>query len=198
MGVLQDAWRRAKQYDEIADVSSIARRYFAMNAFDGVVTIIGVLGGAMAAGITRPRIIVITGLTTALAMGVSGVTGAYLTETAERRRSLAELEKHTLTDLRQSRVGRASRFAVAVVTALDGLAPMLAAALVLIPFFAADALPSIAWCYRSSFALALAVLFALGAFLGRVSKGNVLVFGIKTTIAGAATIGLSMLLGLVE
>ena len=32
-----------QEYDNLAHISEIARRYFAMNAFDGVLTIIGVL-----------------------------------------------------------------------------------------------------------------------------------------------------------
>jgi len=34
-----------KTYNQIADIGEIARRYFAMNAFDGVLTTIGVLAG---------------------------------------------------------------------------------------------------------------------------------------------------------
>ena len=96
MGWWSDAKARARQYDEIADVSAIARRYFAMNAFDGVVTIIGVLAGAMVAGVTQPDVVVVTGLTTAMAMGISGFTGAFLTEAAERERTLQRLERPTL------------------------------------------------------------------------------------------------------
>ena len=69
-----------------ADLTSeIARRYFAMNAFDGVLTIIGVLMGNLVAGVSSAQIVLSTGLTTSGAMGISGLWGAYLTESAERK-----------------------------------------------------------------------------------------------------------------
>lgn len=195
MGLWSEAWERAREYDEIADVSSIARRYFAMNAFDGVVTIIGVLAGAMAAGIERASVVVVTGLTTAVAMGVSGFTGAYLTEAAERERDLQRLGRSTLRDMHDTRVGRAARFAVVVVTVVDGLSPMVAAALVLTPFYVVAWLPSITWAYRGALVFALLVLFVLGLFLGRISKGGMLAYAIKTTVAGLVAIGASLALG---
>ena len=81
-------WRIIQRYDRIAGISEIARRYFAMNAFDGVLTIIGVLMGTMAANVADPAIVLTTGLATAVSMGISGLWGAYLTETAERTRAL--------------------------------------------------------------------------------------------------------------
>ena len=195
MGWWSDAKARARQYDEIADVSAIARRYFAMNAFDGVVTIIGVLAGAMVAGVTQPDVVVVTGLTTAMAMGISGFTGAFLTEAAERERTLQRLERHTLRDQHDTRVGRAARFAVIVVTLVDGLSPMLAAAIVLVPFYLVALLPTIQVAYYGSLGIALAVLFALGMFLGRISRQHVLLYGLKTTLAGLLAIGASLALG---
>jgi len=63
----------AKQYNEIARVEEIARRYFVMNAFDGVLTIIGMLMGNLAAGVTNPNIVITTGLSTSIAMSISGL-----------------------------------------------------------------------------------------------------------------------------
>jgi len=88
---------RLQRYNQVANIGVIARRYFAMNAFDGVLTIIGVLMGNFTAGVEDARIVVTTGLTTCVAMGISGLWGAYLTEGAERQRELLELEGYTLT-----------------------------------------------------------------------------------------------------
>ena len=86
MRSLLDAVSYLREYDKLANIGEIARRYFAMNAFDGVLTIIGVLMGNFMAGVQEPRIVVSTGLATCVAMGVSGLWGAYLTEAAERKR----------------------------------------------------------------------------------------------------------------
>jgi predicted membrane protein (TIGR00267 family) len=181
-------WQRIREYGNLANTGEIARRYFAMNAFDGVLTMIGVLTGNMAARVDKPQIVVTTGLSTCIAMGVSGLWGAYLTEAAERKRDLAELGRHTLTDLTNTRIGRASRFAVAVVALVDGISPFLAALIIVIPFFAAETFPSIVWVYYTSFGVALLTLFALGLFLGHISRENLFLYGIRTIIAGLISI----------
>ena len=96
-----------REYDRLANISEIARRYFAMNAFDGVLTIIGVLMGNFIARVSDPKIVISTGLATSVAMGISGLWGAYLTEAAERKRDIDELSKYTLRDLSTTRIGRA-------------------------------------------------------------------------------------------
>jgi predicted membrane protein (TIGR00267 family) len=195
MSRFREALTRIREYDDLVHISEIGRRYFAMNAFDGVLTIIGVLMGNLMAGVDEPRIVVSTGMATCIAMGVSGLWGAYLTEAAERRRDLVELGRHTLTDLSDTRIGRASRAAVAVVALIDGLSPFMAALVVLIPFFTAGLFPAVTWAYYSSLGMAMLTLFGLGLFLGRVSQGNLISYGIRTVIAGVISIVISFLLG---
>ena len=194
MGPFQRELRRLKEYDEVADISEIARRYFAMNSFDGILTILGVLVGNYLAGVRTPSIVITTGMATSVSMGVSGLWGAYLTESAERQRSLDELENHTLTDLSQTRIGRASRAAVVVVSAVDGLAPLLASFLVLTPFFASDLLGGILNSYYAALVVAMLALFGMGAFLGRISRQNVYVAGLKMILAGVMSLLLSYLI----
>lgn len=176
------------QYNDIANVGEIARRYFAMNAFDGILTIIGVLMGNMTAGVNNPNIVITTGLSTCIAMGISGLWGSYLTESAERKHDLEELSRSTLTDLNNSSIGRASRYAAIVVSVVDGISPFFAALLVLTPFFFNTMFPSLQMVYYTSLGVALVTLFALGLFLGNISKENLLISGIKTVIAGIASI----------
>ncbi len=185
---------QANQYNDIANVGEIARRYFVMNAFDGVLTIIGMLMGNMAAGVTNPNIVITTGLSTSIAMGISGLWGSYLTESAERKHDLDELSSSTLTDLNNSRIGRASRYAAVTVSIVDGISPLLAALLVLIPFFIHGVFPNIQVVYYTTLGVALVTLFALGVFLGNISKENLIISGIKTTIAGIASIIIGSLL----
>jgi predicted membrane protein (TIGR00267 family) len=186
-----DRWR---EYTEIAEVGEIARRYFAMNAFDGVLTIIGVLMGNYVAGVMETRVVIATGLSTSLAMGISGLWGSYLTESAERRREIDELEEQTLTDLKNTKIGKASRMAAVLVAIVDGLSPFLAALLVLVPFFVAGVFPTVVWAYYASLVMALFTLFALGIFLGHISKENLLLSGVKTVTAGVVSIVFSYFL----
>lgn len=191
---VRQLFKRANQYNGIANIGEIARRYFAMNAFDGVLTIIGMLMGNMSAGIDSAQIVITTGLSTCVAMGISGLWGSYLTESAERKHDLDELSQCTLTDLNNSRIGKASRFAAVVVSLVDGISPFLAALLVLLPFFCHSWFSSIRMVYFASLGLALVTLFGLGIFLGKISKENLIMSGAKTVVAGVASILISTLM----
>jgi predicted membrane protein (TIGR00267 family) len=195
MRSLLEAVSYFREYDKLANISEIARRYFAMNAFDGVLTIIGVLMGNFVAGVSDARIVLSTGLATCVAMGVSGLWGAYLTESAERKRDLDELSRVTLTDMTNTRIGRASRAAIVIVAVVDGLSPLMAALIVLIPFFAASDTGDLTWAYYTALGLALLTLFGLGLFLGHISKGRMIIYGLKTVLAGVVSIAISFFLG---
>lgn len=194
MNPLRRWLQQLKEYEDIAQVGQIARRYFAMNAFDGVLTMIGVLIGNYSAGVESARVIISTGLATSMAIGVSGFWGAYFTESAERKRDLDDLESYTLTDLNETKIGRASRAAAIVVSLVDGLAPFLAALVVLLPFFFTSLWGEIYHSYYLSLAMALGVLFALGAFLGAISRENIALTGVKMIGAGLLAMVLGYLL----
>jgi predicted membrane protein (TIGR00267 family) len=182
-------------YNQIIGIAEIARRYFAMNAFDGVLTTIGVLAGNYLAGVRDLSIPIRTGIATSIAMGISGLWGAYLTETAERRRELSELERVSLIDQSETSIGRASRFAVIIVSIVDGLAPALAAMIVMIPLFLRNLIADPILSYAIAGGVALLCLFALGLFLGKVSEENLIGYGFKTLLAGLAAIAINFLLG---
>lgn len=194
MNPLQEQFEHWREYNRISHAGQIARRAFANNSFDGVLTMIGVIMGSFFVGIHEPKVVLVTGLSTALAIGISGGWGAYLTESAERRHEMDELERVTLTELKNTRIGKASRMAVVLVAAVDGLSPFLAALLVISPFFFASLLPSVSYAYYASLAMAMLALFALGNYLGSISKQNLILSGFKTSIAGIVCIALSFLL----
>ncbi|HDN05145.1 MAG TPA: hypothetical protein ENF27_04340 [Chloroflexi bacterium] len=184
-----------QNYNQIIGIAEIARRYFAMNAFDGVLTTIGVLAGNYLAGVRDLSIPIRTGIATSIAMGISGLWGAYLTETAERRRELSELEKISLIDQSETSIGKASRFAVIVVSMVDGFAPALAAMIVMVPLFLRNLIGNPIISYALAGGVALVSLFALGLFLGKVSEENLIGYGFKTLLAGLVAIAINFLLG---
>jgi len=51
------------------------------------------------------------------------------------------------------------------------------------------------WAYYTSLGLALLTLFSLGLFLGRISHGRMIVYGLKTVLAGVVSIVISFFLG---
>ena len=65
---------------------------------------------------------------------------------------------------------------------------------VVLPFFMAPILPSVWVAYYAAIALALVALFGLGLYLGRLSKRNLFLSGLRTAFAGVVCMGLSYLL----
>jgi predicted membrane protein (TIGR00267 family) len=191
---MQERLEKWREYSKISEVERIARRAFANNSFDGVLTMIGVVMGSFVVGVGDPTVVLVTGLSTALAIGISGGWGAYLTESAERRHAVGELERFTLTELQDTKIGKASRMAVIMVAAVDGLSPFLSALLVVLPFFFAPLLPSVDYAYYASIGMALISLFGLGIYLGNISKEKMILSGVKTMVAGVVCITLSYLL----
>lgn len=185
---------KVNEYDDIANIAEIARRSFGNNAFDGILTMIGVLIGSLTSGISDTRVVITTGLSTSIAIMISGAWGAYLTESSERKKSLDELGRSTLTDLNGSRIGRASRFAAVAVSVVDGLSPFLGAVIVLIPFFFSTLFQNIFHVYYTALGAALMALFALGIWLGHVAKENLVIYGLKTLLAGVVSILIGSLL----
>jgi predicted membrane protein (TIGR00267 family) len=176
---------KIRRYIKISEVAPISRRYFIMNAFDGATTVLGIVIGAYAAGITNELWVIWSGLGVSLAMGLSGFVGAYMTEEAEREKKLNTLEKSMLTELKDSVVGKASRFASIWAGIVDGVSPALAALVCLTPFFlSSHGLFSINFAIQLSVAMTLSIMFLLGVFLGKISNRNRLFHGAKMLFVG--------------
>jgi predicted membrane protein (TIGR00267 family) len=196
LGRLAQSIDRIREYETIAGFSQIARRALANNAFDGVLTMIGVLMGNYLGDVRHAATVIRIGIATSVSIGVSGLWGAYLAESAERGRELAELEKIALTDLSDTKIGRASRAAVVVVSLVDGLSPLVSSLIVLIPFFFTPLLGGIMVSYGLSIGVAMVALFGLGMFLGQISGRSLLGYGLRTVVAGVVAILVNALLPL--
>jgi predicted membrane protein (TIGR00267 family) len=183
-----------REYERISGFSKIARRALANNAFDGVLTMIGVLMGNYLGGVRSAGTVIRIGIATSISIGISGLWGAYLAESAERGRELAELERMSLTDLGETKIGRASRVAVIVVSLVDGLSPFVSSMIVLIPLFIAPLIGNILLSYALSLMVGLISLFGLGMFLGHISGRNLVGYGLRTVIAGVVAITINALL----
>ncbi|MCK4521436.1 MAG: hypothetical protein KAU20_02595 [Nanoarchaeota archaeon] len=184
-----------KDYNKIAKIERIARRYFAMNSFDGVLVILGILIAAFFGNIIDKKIIIIACVGALIAIGISGLWGAYLTEGAEREREQKKLEKMLKRDLEETKIGRAFDFAVVSASIINGLSPFIAGIIILIPFFIIPKI-TLVTAYYSAFAIAFIELFFLGIFLGKVSKESTLLYGLKMLVAGVVCAVIIYLLGI--
>lgn len=180
---------RLRYYDAVTGMNKILRRYFVMNSFDGALTIFGLLLGSFAYGVTDPMLIIKIGLGTAVAIGFSGLTGALLTERAERLREVKKMELALHRRLDHTDYKSAYDFAALITAAVDGLSPLLVASILLSPFLFVP-LPD---AYYFAFGLALTFFFLLGAFLGEVSRESLIMTGIKFLGAGALCMAIILL-----
>jgi predicted membrane protein (TIGR00267 family) len=169
-------------YDEYA------RRAFANNAFDGALTFLGILMGNLVLNEFHPSTVIKIGLSTCLAIGMSGAFGRFLSERAERKLSLKRIEKNMFTDLSGSSLEREAKKKTVTISIIDGVSPALAAVVPLSPFFLAQAsVISVNVSIVASFALVFIVLFGLGIFLGKTSEENALLYGGLVVAVGFIT-----------
>jgi predicted membrane protein (TIGR00267 family) len=181
----------------LAGTGSISRRYFVMNSFDGAMTVLGIIMGSWAARAVDPRVVVGTGFGAAVAMAISGFTGAAMTERAERLRRLRSIEKAMLTSMKGSIHERSMKVATIWIAFIDGISPLLVALVGIIPFLLAlEKLIDVDSAVAVSISLIMALLFLLGAFLGRISSQNMLLSGLRMIGAGCVTALILGLLGL--
>ena len=182
-------------YIRVTRANVILRRYFAMNAFDGSMTSLGIVIGSYISHISEPRAVLGVILLSGFAMAISGFSGTYMTESAERSRSLNELEDAMLTDLDGTIYGEASRFVSIFAAVVDGSAPFIASIPAVIPFYLSHiGVISIGTAFVISVGACLMTLFLLGVFLGRVSRNNILYSGLKMVVAGIVVALLALLL----
>ncbi len=181
---------------EVSEIGEITRRYFVVNGFDGTLAMIGLLAGFHVSGPIPLPVVITSCLATAFALGMSGLSSAYVSESAERRRSLAELEESMVTAIPESHHARAATWVPWLVAAVNGAAPMLLALLVIAPLFLAE------WGWPlpldplfAAGGVAFAILFLLGVFLGHVSGTLWLWSGLRSLAIGGVTIWLIVLVG---
>jgi predicted membrane protein (TIGR00267 family) len=179
-GFLKKERERLRYYDTVTGMNKILRRYFVMNSFDGALTIFGLLLGSFAAHVTDPLLIIKIGISTAVAIGFSGLTGALMTERAERTREVKSMERALNRRLDNTDYKKAYDFATVITAVVDGTSPVLASLVLLSPFFFI-ALPD---AYYYAFGLSLAVFFTLGVYLGGISKEHLITTGLKFLGAG--------------
>ncbi len=181
-------FEKYRRYIEITQANKIARRYFIMNSFDGIVTVLGVITGSLFSGIINPTIILSIGISTALAMGISGVSGTLIAEKTERDLELRRLEESMLSDLSDSLYADAQKFTVIYVSLVDALSPLIASIFSLSPLFLSifNLISNIQSIYLS-IGTALTYLFIIGLSMGAITNRNILLEGLKMLGIGVLT-----------
>lgn len=175
----------------ITRTHDIMRRYFVVNGFDGALTTLGLIIGFLISTPASLTVMINACLGAAIALGMSGISSAYVSETAERRRALGELEAAMVTDLEGSAHGEAARQVPLLIALVNGSAPLLFSLLILVPLWLAHAgihlpLPPL----YLAVAIALLLIFLLGVFLGRIAGISWLRSGSQTLLVALLTAAL--------
>jgi len=186
---------KIKSQFKLTKSGAIARRYFVIGAFDGALTILGVILGAyVAEGHAHPdlalKLIVGAGLAGGVALAVSSTVGAYEAERVEHMLNHQQLEKAMLRPVEGTRV-EAMRVSISVSALVHGIAPLVAAFIPLLPFFFMPLNVAV----TTAIILTLAFLFVLGAYLGSLIKEMIIYTGLRFVIAGLGTAIILILVG---
>ena len=167
----------------------IARRYFVTNGFDGALTMLGL----MVAFASRENVDISMAITAclgaAIALFMSGTSSAYLSEVAERKKELKELEQSLITDLSESDYGKASRYMPVMVALVNGLSPLLIALIIISPLWLSQmglVMPFSP--FIVAIIVSMLIIFLLGVMLGKVSNEFWLWTGVRTLSIAALTV----------
>lgn len=173
-------------------VGPIVRRFFINTLFDSTFMLLGIIVGSAFAANAGLRIIVVTMLTTSVALGISTGVSVYEAESLEQEKKIDDLEKALFTDLQDTSIQKTAKNTIILATIINFATPLLSFTVTVIPFiFAAFGLLSIEVAAWVSVTLALSTLFGAGVYMGRVGKTNpykkgarMVIFGILAFIIG--------------
>lgn len=180
----------------ILRAQNITRRYFITNGFDGALTILGMVTGFYISGMTDISIAISACLGATIALFISGLSSAYLSEKAEREKELLELEQALILDLKASDYGQASRYLPIMVALVNGFSPLILSLLILMPLFLAERINFLfASPFINSIVIALISVFLLGVFLGKISHTFWLWSGLRTLIIAIFTVFIILFFG---
>lgn len=155
------------------DVGPIIRRFFINTLFDSTFMLLGIVVGAAFAADASLGVVLVTMVTSSLALGISTGVSVYEAESLERERKIYELERALFMDLKGTKIEKAARSITILVAVINFLTPLFSCAVIISPFVlvALDVL-EINLASWFSVVLALSTLFGAGVYMGRLGKKN--------------------------
>lgn len=181
----------------IGGLAPIARRYFITNGFDGALTMLGLIIGFRLTGDLSLEAAFWACVGTAIALASSGISSAYISESAERQKQLRELEKAMAVPQPETSIhGHAARFAPLIIALVNGGAPLLLAVIIIMPIWLSlQGLSLPLGPYDTSIIVAFSEIFLLGAFLGRISGIRWYWMGLRTLLIATMTAVIILIVG---
>jgi len=167
-------------------------RYIVRGLIDGSLSALGVVIGA--SGSADASVIIAAGLGGGIANGLSNILGAFTAEKASLERERIQKEKSLLKKsgyLKKSIIYQKAIRETMICGLIDGISTTIGSALPVVPFFIFD----IKTALYVAIGITITILFILGVFIGKISRENVIISGIKMVV-GALVV--AMLCFLIE
>ncbi|MFX0113804.1 MAG: VIT1/CCC1 transporter family protein [Candidatus Hodarchaeota archaeon] len=181
------------QLYKISECGSITRRYTVIGAFDGALTVLGIILGAVIASVDSATVVVSGGIGGIVALGISSAWGALEIEILEQKRRAKEDEDAMLVRIENSIHTRAATFATYWSAFVHGIAPVPAGLIPLLPFFF---IPDLILAATVATAIALFMLFSLGFVMGYICDESGIYYGGRMMLAGLVTTLALLILGI--
>ncbi|WP_434531691.1 VIT1/CCC1 transporter family protein (plasmid) [Haloarcula sp. NS06] len=191
MASIRQLFRRLLEKE---DVLAISRRYFVSNGFDGTLTSIGIIVGAVLSGVPDGYTVIKIGLGAAVGLGTSAVWSVWEIERAETRAEIRRIEQAMLTDLDDTRVQQNQRGARFVHATMSGLGPLIGILIPLAPFLVAGSVVTMAEAALIAVGLGIGVLGVFGAYMGSISGQRWYVAAVRMGLAGLVVAILNLFL----
>jgi len=173
----------------------VVRRFFINTLFDSTFMLLGIVVGSAFAADAGLNIIIVTMLTTSLALGISTGVSVYEAESLEQERKISDLEKALFTDLQDTTILKKAKATILLATLINFATPLLSCAIAISPFiFAAIGLLQIETASWLSVVFALGTLFGAGVYMGRVGKTNPCKKGLRMVAFGILAFAVGFLL----
>ncbi|MEM3587427.1 MAG: hypothetical protein QXO71_08920 [Candidatus Jordarchaeaceae archaeon] len=177
------------------DVGPIIRRLFINTLFDSTFMLLGIVVGVAFSTEVSVRVVLVTMVTSSLALGISTGVSVYEAESLEREKRLAELESALFMDLKGTKIEKSARAIILLTVMINFLTPLISCAVAIAPFiFTALNLLEIRVASWISAALVLGILFFAGIYLGKLGKKNPWIKGLRMVVFGLAAFTIGYLL----
>ena len=176
------------------DVRAISRRYFVSNGFDGTLTCIGVVIGAVLSGVPDGLTVVKIGLGAAIGLGTSAVWSVWEIERAETKAEVLRMEQAMLTDLDDTRIEHQHRGERVLHALMSGLGPTIGIVIPLSPFLLEGTVVTMGEAAIAAVVLGVAILSTFGAYMGSISGQRWYVSAARMGAAGLVVAALNLVL----
>ena len=110
------------------------RRFFVNTMFDSTFVILGILIASAFSSEPSLRTVIVTIVTSSVALGISTGISVMEAETMEQSIKMREMERAMLTSLEDTHLHRISRYTIFLVAAVNFCAPIIAGSVTLSPF----------------------------------------------------------------